>query len=98
MIYVDMKTYSNGRKKKYDAYNKPKTQIKSQGTLNWSFTSPRKTSSTIKSLTTKETHTQKVEPQRYTGSLIKGISTMHKSNAVPVINEEEMKDHAAMRR
>ena len=40
----------------------------------------------------------RVESPRYTGTLIRGISTMHKSNAVPVINEEEMKDIARMRR
>ena len=34
----------------------------------------------------------------YTGTFVKGIGTMHKSNAVPVINEEEMKDLARMRR
>jgi hypothetical protein len=40
----------------------------------------------------------RVESPRYTGTLVKGIGTMHKSNAVPVINEEEMKDIARMRR
>ena len=40
----------------------------------------------------------RVEPPRYTGTLVKGIGTMHKSNAIPVINEEEMKDLARMRR
>ena len=40
----------------------------------------------------------KNEPKKYTGTLVKGISTMHKSNAVPVIDEQEMKDHANMRR
>ena len=40
----------------------------------------------------------RVEPQQYTGTLVKGIGTMHKSNAVPIINEEEMKDIARMRR
>jgi hypothetical protein len=34
----------------------------------------------------------------YTGTLVKGISTMHKSNAVPIIDEQEAKDHANMRR
>lgn len=34
----------------------------------------------------------------YTGTLIKGIATMHKSNAVPVINEEQAIDIARMRR
>ena len=38
------------------------------------------------------------ESQRYTGTLIKGIATMHKSNAVPVINDQEAKDIANMRR
>jgi len=41
---------------------------------------------------------RKVEPQKYTGTLIKGIATMHKSNAVPVIDEEQAKDIARMRR
>jgi hypothetical protein len=38
------------------------------------------------------------ERQVYTGTLIKGIATMHKSNAVPVINEQQAKDIANMRR
>jgi hypothetical protein len=40
----------------------------------------------------------KPETKVYTGTLVKGIGTMHKSNAVPVINQEEMKDIARMRR
>jgi hypothetical protein len=39
-----------------------------------------------------------MDSPRYTGTLVKGIGTMHKSNAVPIINEEEMKDIARMRR
>lgn len=38
------------------------------------------------------------EKKTYTGTLIKGIATMHKSNAVPVLNDEEAKDLATMRR
>ena len=34
----------------------------------------------------------------YTGTLIKGIGTMHKSNAVPVFSNEEAEDIAKMRR
>jgi hypothetical protein len=34
----------------------------------------------------------------YTGSAIKGIGTMHKSNAVPVFSDEQAKDIASMRR
>jgi len=42
--------------------------------------------------------TAKKEPQQYTGTLIKGIATMHKSNAVPIINDQQAKDIANMRR
>ena len=38
------------------------------------------------------------EKKEYTGTLVKGIGTMHKSNAVPIIDEEQMKDLASMRR
>ena len=41
---------------------------------------------------------RKVEPQKYTGTLVKGIATMHKSNAVPVIDDQHAKDIARMRR
>jgi hypothetical protein len=34
----------------------------------------------------------------YTGNKIKGIGTMHKSNAVPVFSDEEARDIATMRR
>jgi hypothetical protein len=38
-------------------------------------------------------------PQKvYTGSKVKGIATMHKSNAVPVFSDEEAVDISKMRR
>jgi hypothetical protein len=40
----------------------------------------------------------KKESQRYTGTLIKGIATMHKSNAVPIINQEQAIEVSNMRR
>lgn len=40
----------------------------------------------------------KPERKEYTGTLVKGIGTMHKSNAIPVIDEQQMKDLASMRR
>jgi hypothetical protein len=40
----------------------------------------------------------KVEEKRYTGTLIKGIATMHKSNAVPIMNKQEAIDVSTMRR
>ena len=40
----------------------------------------------------------KKESPVYTGTKIKGIGTMHKSNAVPVFSDEEARDIATMRR
>lgn len=40
----------------------------------------------------------KIEEKRYTGTLITGIATMHKSNAVPIINKEQAIDISNMRR
>lgn len=40
----------------------------------------------------------KPERKEYTGTLIKGIATMHKSNAVPVLGEEDAKEISRMRR
>lgn len=36
--------------------------------------------------------------KEYTGTLVKGIAVMHKSNAVPVINQEEAESISKMRR
>jgi len=52
----------------------------------------------IQSLNTDRAYTEKRESLKYTGTLVKGIATMHKSNAVPVIDEEQMKDISRMRR
>jgi hypothetical protein len=43
-------------------------------------------------------NTAKKEPMVYTGTLVKGIAQMHKSNAVPIINKEQAIDVAKMRR
>jgi hypothetical protein len=40
----------------------------------------------------------KPEQKVYTGTKIKGIGTMHKSNAVPIFSDEEAQDIAKMRR
>ena len=38
----------------------------------------------------------KKEAPKYTGTLIKGIATMHKSNAVPIINQEQATEISRM--
>lgn len=40
----------------------------------------------------------KVPDKEYTGTMVKGIGTMHKSNAVPIFSDEEAKDISKMRR
>jgi hypothetical protein len=40
----------------------------------------------------------KKETTFYTGSNMKGIGTLHKSNAVPIFTDEEARDQANMRR
>ena len=40
----------------------------------------------------------KRDEDKYTGTLIVGIATMHKSNSVPVINQNQAEEIARMRR
>jgi len=40
----------------------------------------------------------KAAPKVYTGTKVKGIATMHKSNAVPIFSDEEAVDISKMRR
>jgi hypothetical protein len=42
--------------------------------------------------------TKPIQGKVYTGTAMKGIGTLHKSNAVPIFTDEEAKDQAAMRR
>ena len=66
---------------------------------NYSLTIPegRNTTSHLKSVDTGGNATLK-EPKVYTGTKVKGIATMHKSNAVPVFSDEEAQDISKMRR
>ena len=60
---------------------------------------PGRTSARLPSLNTGEAGagTYRASPQ-YTGTKVKGIGTMHKSNAVPIFSNEEAHDIATMRR
>jgi hypothetical protein len=66
---------------------------------NYSLSIPegRNTTAHIKSVDTGGNATLK-EPKVYTGTKVKGIATMHKSNAVPVFSDEEAIDISRMRR
>jgi len=52
----------------------------------------------IPSLNTVYYNTFKKPDMYYTGENMKGIGTLHKSNAVPIFTDEEAKDQARMRR
>lgn len=52
----------------------------------------------IRSLVTPGGSTAKPAPKVYTGDKILGIATMHKSNMVPIFNEQAAVDVATMRR
>ena len=57
----------------------------------------RNTTSHIKSVDTGGNAVLKPSPI-YTGTKVKGIATMHKSNAVPVFSDEEAQNISKMRR
>lgn len=57
----------------------------------------RNTTAHIKSVDTGGNATMKA-PKVYTGTKVKGIATMHKSNAVPIFSDEEAVDISRMRR
>ena len=66
---------------------------------NYSLTIPegRNTTAHIKSVDTGGNAVLRPNPI-YTGTKVKGIATMHKSNAVPVFSDEEAQDISKMRR
>ena len=66
----------------------------------YSLTIPagRNTTAHIKSVDTGVAVATVKAPKVYTGTKVKGIATMHKSNAVPVFSDEEAIDISKMRR
>ena len=75
-------------------YNAPKKSI----TNYMPKTPPGRETAQIPSQDTGWVTCVKPTDKEYTGTTIKGIGTMHKSNAVPVFSDEEAKDISKMRR
>ena len=67
------------------------------GSYKLSIPEGRNTTSHIKSVDTGGNATL-APPKVYTGTKVKGIATMHKSNAVPVFSDEEAIEISKMRR
>ena len=68
-----------------------------KGSYSLAIPEGRNTTAHIKSVDTGGNAVLKPSPV-YTGTKVKGIATMHKSNAVPVFSDEEAQDISKMRR
>lgn len=96
ILYGSLRYDVTGRKKRSYAR---KTKVSTRGSIHVSQrTNYRRSVPEYPSAPDTAGVAARVEPQQYTGTLVKGIGTMHKSNAIPIINEQEMKDLARMRR
>ena len=82
-----------------DADEKRRKRAMSAPTLNYSLSAPagRGNTNHIPSKVTAGASTASVT-KVYTGTKVKGIATMHKSNAVPVFSDEEAVEISRMRR
>jgi hypothetical protein len=83
-----------------EAEDKKRKRAMSAETLSYSLPTPVGRSNThhIKSLNSGAGVATLVQAKVYTGTKIKGIGTMHKSNAVPIFSDEEAVAIANMRR
>jgi len=91
-------------KEQYDQWllkHSPPKSIKPLNTSSWSYnlsTPPGRETVRHPSKDTGLGVATKPAPKVYTGSMVKGIATMHKSNAVPVFTDEQAVDISRMRR
>jgi hypothetical protein len=87
------------KKWEVDAENKKRSRAMKAEPLNYKLTAPPGRGNThhIPSVNTGGNATL-AAPKVYTGTKVKGIATMHKSNAVPVFSDEEAVEISKMRR
>jgi hypothetical protein len=83
-----------------EAEDKKRKRAMSAETLSYSLPTPigRTNTHHIKSLNSGAGVATLAPAKVYTGTKVKGIATMHKSNAVPVFSNEEAQDISKMRR
>jgi hypothetical protein len=85
--------------KKYESKPLTKAEPKSlSSTYRLSIPEGRNTTAHINSLDTGLGNATLKPAKQYTGTKVKGIATMHKSNAVPVFSDEEAVEISKMRR
>lgn len=87
------------KKWEVDADHKKRTRAMKAEPLQYKLSTPpgRSTTHHIPSVDTGGNATM-AAPKVYTGTKVKGIATMHKSNAVPVFSDEEAVEISRMRR
>ena len=82
-----------------DADNKKRDRAMKAPTLSYKLTvPPERSTKHIPSLDTGLGNATLAPAKVYTGTKVKGIATMHKSNAVPVFSDEEAVEISKMRR
>lgn len=81
-----------------DQLKAKKSKEKKSYVFNEAYNRTLETESNIKTSNNVSGYAPLPKRKIYTGTLIKGIATMHKSNAVPVINDDDAKEIARMRR
>ena len=88
--------------KKWASQSPSKTLVSKSSSLSSAYSlkipEGRNTTAHIKSVDTGGGSASLPLPKVYTGTKVKGIATMHKSNAVPVFSDEEAVDISKMRR
>lgn len=80
--------------KKYE----PKKPVAARKNDGFTYTLISRETPKIPSLNSGYHDCSKKEIPRYTGTAIKGIGTMHKSNAIPIFSDEQAIEIATMRR
>jgi hypothetical protein len=88
------------KKWEVEAEDKKRKRAMKAETLTYSLPTPigRTNTHHIKSLNSGAGVATLAPAKVYTGTKVKGIATMHKSNAVPVFSDEEAQDISRMRR
>ena len=96
MIYGSNNYTADGRRKKKSSTKRARSVIKR---VSSNAPEPyRRQTSEYASAPDTNGVAPRLHTMHYTGTLVKGIGTMHKSNAVPIFSDDDAKDQALMRR
>ena len=98
MFYGSLNYTSSGRKRRRLSVkkNSPKTFVASTTKPKTYADVRRETDIKYPSRDDSIGSTPRREPQQYTGTFVRGIATMHKSNAVPVTSDQQAVDISRM--